>query len=221
MVPVIFCSKRQLRKIRYHYIGPKQHATHTMKGEQGMSTQGMLLEFLFSLSNDKKTLVMTVNGKTFKVDMEDGTLTISLSDIIVSQEKNLFEFDRHINSVLSKDQRFLLYNIFANSTQLGKKELINVLGVDKGTLERVIALGLINGVFRKIGSQMALSSDVRQPVQLILKEKGMEEGKEVVLNPIDEMKEEMKLKEVMDKQDTVIGLSTRTSKTLPKKKVKK
>lgn len=180
------------------------------------------LDCMFSLSFDKKTLVMTINGKTFKLNMDDGTIKIPLKEVIIAQDKNLFEFDRIMSNLLSEDQRSLMYDVFANSAQFSKGELRNILSVNKELLERVISTGIVMSIFKKIGTQIGPKDmETRDSLKVFSENmKNKKEGKEVVLNPLDEIKEQKHLKE-MNKEDEVIGLTTKTSKLLPKKKVKK
>jgi hypothetical protein len=158
------------------------------------------LDFLFSLSNDKKTLIMSINGKTKKIDLEDGTLKIDLDEVLVSHDRSFYEFDRIVQNDLGELQRIIMYNSFITCTQLGKKELINMLNIDKHKMEKITALGIMNGVFRKIGSQLALANEeIKGLVKVFLSKKEIEEGKEQIINPMEairDMKEQNEVKEL-------------------------
>jgi hypothetical protein len=75
-----------------------------------------------------------------------------------------------------------------------------MLNIDKHKMEKITALGIMNGVFRKIGSQLALANEeIKGLVKVFLSKKEIEEDEKQIINPMEairDIKEQNEVKEL-------------------------
>jgi hypothetical protein len=86
--------------------------------------------------------VYVVNTQMFYVADETGTLTIKIPEHIYHEGNDILEFEHKIETMLTEDQRYDLYNLLATSKGITVSRIIEVLDILKKQAKEIITLAL-------------------------------------------------------------------------------
>lgn len=114
---------------------------------------------------------LLINDKTYKTN-ENGVLSVDVNDLIVSGDRNLFEFDREVDSVLSESQKLELYKTLLEWRQFGISNIQSVLGIKREDAQNILTLAARHRLIIKYFSQWKTSSqDIKTQLDVFIKTK--------------------------------------------------
>ena len=127
-----------------------------------------------SVAKDGRVTLL-LNDTTVKLD-EDGTGQVDINDLILSEEKNVFEFDRAIESCITDAKKVLLYRLFIKSNRFGISDVSGALNVDKTIARQILWAGFNNDLLVRFDTQWKLDPNKKdQIVQMMKKYEKKEE----------------------------------------------
>lgn len=132
---------------------------------------------------------ISVNGKSYKSN--DGIFSIPVSDVLVD-DRGFSEYDRLAGSVLSIDQRKLLYNNLVTAKTVGPSNISNILNCDRGVAKAAIKLLEKHGIVSKYFTSYIVLVDVKPAMKAWINNVNSMKEKEGSMNIKPDIKSDMK-----------------------------